>query len=277
MDCERANELFAEHLLGMLEESKGAELRVHLADCGECRREADRLSATWRMLGLLPSEKPSPMLRARFYQTMEAYNEGREQAPAARSADTAWWTRLWPARPGLQMGLAAACALMGVFAGRTLLPAGPAQRPAESAEMTRLQQEVRNMHEMVALSLLQNQSAADRLRGVSYSYRVGGQDAEVVSALLQAVNHDQNVNVRLAAVDALKNFGQSAVVRKGLTQSLPKQDSPMVQVALIDALVDLRDAQAMGLFRDLAQKDDANQAVRQRAEWGMKQLGSETQ
>jgi hypothetical protein len=276
MDCERANELFAEHLTGTLDDSRGAELRVHLANCPECSREADRLSATWRMLGLLPTEKPSPMLRARFYQTLEAYNEGRVQAaaPAPVAAPSPkWYERLWPSRPVAQFALALGCVALGLFAGRFATPA-----KSDPNEMTRLRAEVRNMHETVALSLLQNDSASDRLRGVSYSYRLKNADPEVIQALLQTVAHDPNVNVRLAAVDALKAFAQAPAVRTGLGQNLPKQDSPMVQVALIDALVDIRDSQAVNLLRDLARDQQANQAVRQRAEWGAKQLaGGEVQ
>jgi hypothetical protein len=66
-------------------------------------------------------------------------------------------------------------------------------------------------------------------------------DTQVLAALLHAVNHDPNVNVRLAAVDALRKFAGNPVVKGSLDQSLVKQDSPMVQLALIDFIVDTRD------------------------------------
>ena len=66
------------------------------------------------------------------------------------------------------------------------------------------------MRQMVALSLMQQQSAGERLRGVSWAYRVESSDTEVLSALLYTVNNDQSVNVRMAAVEALARLRRGA-------------------------------------------------------------------
>ncbi len=70
------------------------------------------------------------------------------------------------------------------------------------------------MRQLVALSLMQQQNASDRLRGVNYTYRVEPDDPQVLSALLTTVNHDPSVNVRLAAVDALRKFTDGPVGRR---------------------------------------------------------------
>src|SRR5262245_29142262 len=96
---------------------------------------------------------------------------------------------------------------------------------------------------------------------------------EVLSALLRTVNQDPNVNVRLSAVDALRNFGESPVARKGVTQALTKQSSPLVQVAIIDLLVDLRDRQAIPFLKDLLQDSQTDENVRKRIASALQQLG----
>jgi HEAT repeat protein len=123
------------------------------------------------------------------------------------------------------------------------------------------------------LSLLQQQSASDRLRGVSWSYRVEQSDTEVLSALLHTVNQDSNVSVRLAAVDALRNFGDSPVARKGITQSLLKQTSPMVQIALVDVLVELRERPAVPTLKLLLATPDLDKSVKSKIESAIAQLG----
>jgi len=128
------------------------------------------------------------------------------------------------------------------------------------------------MRQLVALSLLQQQSASERLRGVSYAYRVEPSDSEVLSALLNTVNRDSNVNVRLAAVDALHPFASSAATRSAIVQALPKQTSPLVQVALIDLLVDLKERQAEPELRQLIQNSAADTGVRERAQWALERL-----
>ena len=128
------------------------------------------------------------------------------------------------------------------------------------------------MRQLVALSLLQQQNASDRLRGVNYTYRVEQDDPQVLSALLTTLDHDPNVNVRLAAVDALKNFTDSPVGRRGLVQALAKQESPLVQIAILDQMVELREKSGAPAIERLVSNQDVNPDVRQRAQWALKQL-----
>ena len=114
--------------------------------------------------------------------------------------------------------------------------------------------QVESLRQLVALSLLQEQSPSARLRGVNYSYQMTQPDREVQQALLHAVNHDTNVNVRLSAVDALAKFASNPEVRRALVDSLPVQDSPLVQIALIDLLVQLNARDAAPAMQKLAQQ-----------------------
>ena len=125
---------------------------------------------------------------------------------------------------------------------------------------------------MVALSLLQQQSATERLRGVDYTVKMPAIEPDVVAALLQAVKADPNVNVRLAAIDALTRVSGDAGVRRSLAGSLGMQDSPMVQAALIDYVLDARDKDALGVLKDLTARPDLNPLVRQRADRAVQRL-----
>jgi HEAT repeat protein len=80
------------------------------------------------------------------------------------------------------------------------------------------------------------------------------------------------VNVRLAAVDALRTFHASPVGRKGVAQALAKQDSPLVQIAIIDQLVELHEKSAAPAIQFLLSGEKVNPEVRQRAQWALKQL-----
>jgi HEAT repeat protein len=128
------------------------------------------------------------------------------------------------------------------------------------------------MKQLVTLSLLQQQNASDRLQGVNWSYRVEQSDSEVLAALLTTVNHDPNVNVRLAAVDALHNFTDSPVGRRGLIQSLNKQGSPMVEIAILDQLVEMKEKDAKPAIAKLMSATDVNPEVKQHAVWALGKL-----
>jgi anti-sigma factor RsiW len=263
MTCDQVKEHIADYLAGALSRTEAEELDEHFAQCAACKQETAALSETWEMLGLLEQEQPSAQLRPRFYASLEAYRQGLQSAAAApaparrRFFDWGWQGWAW----------SAALLVAGLGAGQWL-----GQRDRARADLAGLQDEVHHMRQLVTLSLLEQQSASERLRGVDYSSRVDQSDTQVLAALLHAVNHDPNVNVRLAAVDALRKFAGNPSVKGTLDQSLVKQDSPMVQLALIDFMVDTRDKNAVPALAALERSAAADKNVKEKALWGLSQL-----
>ncbi len=143
---------------------------------------------------------------------------------------------------------------------------------SERDEVAKLREEVSSTKEMVALSLMQQQSAVERLRGVDYSTRMPSMEPQIVAALIQAINRDTNVNVRLAAIDALGKVANNTQVRESMQAALPQQDSPMVQAALIDYLVEAHDRNAVGAIQSLVARPDLNPTVREHATYAVHQL-----
>jgi hypothetical protein len=252
MRCEEMRAHFADVLSGSSRAER--ELEPHLAICPECRGELARMRALWSELGRLPQEEPSPALQRRFYEMLDHAKQAEASRPVNR-------LKSWMRGPLFVPLAAAACLLIGLFAGYLT------GRPGKSeTEVAQLRGEVASLRQVVALSLLQNQSAADRLRGVTYSNEMGDPDREVLAALLDRLNYDSNVNVRLAAVDALQRFGRDAVVRQGARESLAKQQSPLVQIALIELVSEWKDRQSAPVLQRLAAQPSLNPSVRQRAE-----------
>ena len=194
-------------------------------------------------------------MRARFYDSLREWRQREvERRPF-------WWLR----HPAFQTAAAMVILAAGIGTGYLL-------RGREISEVSQLRGEVDNMRQLVALSLLQQQSASDRLRGVSYAYRVEPDDSQVLSALLTTVDHDSNVNVRLAAVDAMRKFTNNPVGRNGLARALAKQDSPLVQIAILDEIVEVRDKSAAPAIQALVLSQDVNPEVKQHAQWALRQL-----
>jgi len=170
-------------------------------------------------------------------------------------------------RPMLQ----ACAALLLVLAG---IQIGRETRPSSSPEVRELSHEVRDLRQMVTLSLMQQQSASERLKGVNWSSQLDRPDNEVVEALIDTLMHDTNVNVRLASIDALKRFAERDVVRTAAVQALNSQTSPLVQMALIDFFVEIQDRGAIDTLRRLSRDGTVNATVRARAAWGIDHLGA---
>ena len=267
MTCDHAMELMVSAWRGELSAFDNATLNAHMAECAACRAEMATLSAMWSRMGDIPVPEPGRSLDIRWQSTLDSLIAERRMSQPGPIPFRAKVLKFWPSQPAWQLAVAAACLMVGLFVGMKWQSG-----QASNGEIARLRQEVANTKEMVALSLLQQQSPSERLRGVDYSTRMPSMEPDVVSALIQAVSHDQNVNVRLAAIDALTRLAGDAKVRQSLTQSLSTQDSPMVQAALIDYFVEARDKQATGAVQQLMQRPDLNPAVRTVAGTALRRL-----
>ena len=266
MTSEEIRSLIPQYLAGQLTAVEKDFFEGELKVNEELRQELEELRALWNELGTLPEEQPSPALRARFYQKLNDVQYGRSRPVMGGFA---WW------KPGLaglvrQVTIALAVFSLGLFAGRATL--GGHNTASSQEEVKRLDTEVQGLRQTVALSLLERQSATSRLEGISWTSRVARPDPDLAGALLNVLDNDPNTNVRLAALDALGRFTDDAKVRKALVDAIPLQDSPLVQIALIDAMVHLRDNSAAKQLRKLSGDTDINSAVRQRAAWGLQKL-----
>jgi hypothetical protein len=271
MKCQQAKELFPEYFLG----HGGPEIHAHLETCAVCRTEAQALGSLWEKLGNIEEPPPSAALRTNFYAMLQGYRRGLENAKPPLHSQVGEWFAGWMMRPVFQGAMAVALLGIGIYAGHHL----PTRQAPPPTELTELRAEVHNMQQVVAVSLLQQQSASERLEGVSWSQRVNRPDPEVLTALLDVMKHDSSVNVRLAALDALRPLAQKAPysdrVRSTLIQALGQQQvSPMVQVSMIDFVVEAKERRAMDALKRMSADDKLNQVVRERAVWGLQKLNA---
>lgn len=279
MTCTDAERILPDYFEGRLDPSAQTKLLLHLEECADCRDTVE----LWNRMGEAgtarrsdPSELPGPEMAKRFALMIESFREGQrsgaaEARAAARQAGDAaasrapGWRGLlrWPV---LAPAFAAGCMVIGLIAGLVLSGSRPGTR-----EIAALHDELRVTRQLVTLSLLQQQSASDRLRGVTYSYSLQRPDTEVIAALFQTLATDSSVDVRLAAADALHRFISDRAVRQRLASSFAQQESPLVQIALIDMLGETRDANSAAFLHSVERNQALIPVVRQRAGTVLKQ------
>ncbi len=271
MKCEEISELLPDYLQGRLDSGQTAEVEKHLAGCASCGEEA----ALWKKLALLPEEQPSPALQSRFKAMLESYQEGRwEKNNLAVEKSKVPTPMLWGLGNWRQIpaaGIVWACLFLvcGYFIGKHS-DRGAGTESQQQIEAMR--QELSATRQMVALSMLQQQSASQRLEGVSWSTRLPEPDSKVMGALMHTLQFDNSVDVRLAALDALSRYAGRPEIRSELVGALQTKQSPLVQVALIDLLVDLHDKGAVPQFKKFQQDPKLDPTVKKRVDWGIQQL-----
>jgi hypothetical protein len=266
MRCEDIKKSFPDYLVGELEKSAADAIQTHIADCASCRQELEDMSAVWTKLGVLPEEHPSNGLRERFYRDLEEYKtEMNRERPLhhLKQFFASLFYRFRSGRPAYQWALGFIPLFIGLALGYILFSKG---------QNTDLRREVQEMRQMLAVSLLDQRSPTERLRGVNLSYGLENPDNRTIEALLDTLNNDPSINVRLAAADALYLFYNSPQVREGIIQSLTRQDSPILQVALVDLLVSVQERQALESFKKLMAANRLDPKVKQKLEQGIKEL-----
>jgi anti-sigma factor RsiW len=281
MNGEHIAELLPDYLQNALAREQALQVEQHCEHCANCAQDV----AMWKKLALLPPDQPSPDSRARFDAMLHAYPATTDRsgrlprralfptiAPTfVDSSERAarWSFFAWLRSPLGAVAWSAALLIFGVFIGTRL---NKEATPAHPDEIAAMHAELTNMRQLVALSMLQQQSASERLQGVSWSGLEAHLDPQIQSALLHTLRYDGSVDVRLAALDALSRHASQPQVRKSIGDALQEQQSPLVQVALIDQLAEWRDPDATQRLRNFQQTPNLNPAVRQRAEWAISKL-----
>lgn len=266
MRCENIKHKFPDFLVGDLGQKEKDEIQLHLAECVSCREELENLSAIWTKLGVLPEEQPSAGLRERFYGMLKNYKEDMRREKTIRDVRKTLGRlaeRFRVKRPAFQLAAGFSFLLIGLFIGYFL---------RTGHQNTELRNEIHSMQQMLAVSLLEQRSPTERLRGINLSASMEKPGAQTIEALLDTLNNDPNINVRLAAVDALYLFYNYPTVKESVISSLSNQNSPLVQVALVDLLVTMRERQALESFKKLVQANELDPGVKQILERGIREL-----
>jgi hypothetical protein len=223
----------------------------------------EELEKIWLAMDELPAApEPEPTMDERFYATL---SEFRKEATGPKG--TVGWANVLEVFSWRRLALGMLIFAVGGGFGYILSPSGEYKQ-----EISSLSGEVRDMKEMMMLTLLEKPGAQDRLRAVSLSSELPQADSKVIEALVQTLNTDENVNVRLVTVEALARFGGYPEVREALVNSIGKQSSPLVQIALAEAMVALNEKGAVEALKGLLKKDDLNEAVRERVQQSIEVL-----
>jgi hypothetical protein len=264
MNCEQVAEFLLNYLYGHLSAEQNLDLAEHVEHCAGCRDEI----AVWKKLSLVEDEEPSPASRERFETMLHAYRTGwADRSPSDQKPDSLRRGLGWFHSPVAGLAWSIAFLVIGIFAGNYMN-----RHDSRSDSLAAMQSELANTRQLVVLSMLQQQSASERLQAVSLSQREDQLDPKVLAALLSTLRYDASVSVRLSALDALSRHASQLQVRRDISDALQAKQSPLVQVALIDLLTKWRDPGDERRLRDLRQSTNLNPAVRQRVDAALSKL-----
>src|SRR3954447_17352644 len=163
MNCNEIERYLPEYLQQTLSSEPRKLVEDHLRECDECRLEVE----LWQQMKSLPDEQPSPMLRRRFDAMMESYLQGerareRQFQPVKSPGFMGWFNM-----PFAQAAAALVLVIAGFMAGLYIDRSNP-NAEQNTRQLAELKTELATTKQLVALSMMQQQSPGDRLQGVSW-------------------------------------------------------------------------------------------------------------
>jgi len=250
MEQNKVDELVGKYNEGLTDPSEVQQLeqlieegKVELTQLRNLERLDDQLNA-------IEAPAASLAMDDKFYAMLA--KEKRKQESSAFSFKMPSWGWLAP-RLAFSIVL-----LIAGFAGGSLI------NGKKNSDVELLTQQVAALKETMMLALLEKESASDRLKAVSLTTEMDQVSQKVTQALFQTLNSDPNLNVRLAALEAIAPYSRDGKVREELIRSIGKQDSPLVQVALAELMGQILEKKSLSEFEKILKDDKTPTEVKNR-------------
>jgi HEAT repeats len=252
MEQEKINELLAKFNAGLADADE-VKIIEQLIEAGEMElTQLQEISRLQSQVAKIETVTPSQRLDEQFHKMLA---EEKKQHGGKSVSLSVNWSKLFP-----RLAMAASLLIAGFVVGYFL------KGPSQHKSVSELTQQVGELKEMMMLAMLEKESATERLKAVSLTSDMNQVSKKVTSALFKTLNGDENVNVRLAALDVLMNYAKDGEVRAELIKSISLQDSPLVQIALAELMVTLQEKKSVTELKKLLQSDKTPKEVKGKIE-----------
>lgn len=245
-----------DYLDGQLSETEKAEVERELVSNDEFRKLHNQLSEVMQVMRNVPVLEPSGKLKVAFARALQS-----EIAAQTKTKTVSFSPVVYRIAAGfvlLMVGLS-----IGYWINKDQV---------QERELAALKEQVESNRRLMMAMLENQQSASQRMVGVSVAYELEQADDEIVKVLVKTMNEDVNSNVRLAALEALGKFSNEAQVRESLIQSLRIQKDPVVQIALIQLLVTMKEKGVVKQLEQMTKDARTMKAVKDEAYAGILKL-----
>ena len=243
--------LITDYIDGTLTAEREREFRQYVAEGHIVMEEVEAMKQMQGLVGKAEQPEPGPALSTNFYQMLAEEKKAQAKAGSGflQQLSDLLFTNVYG-----RLSFGMAVLLIGVFAG-TRLGGG-------SDEIKVLSNQVAEMQETMMMSMLKEESVIDRLKGIQISQELPKTNSKVTEALFMTLNNDESTNVRMAALQALEVYANDPAIREGLIGSITQQESPLMQVALAELMVELQEKKSIDQFRQLLEKEGTPEEVK---------------
>lgn len=262
MDCKTIEALIVDFLDGQLSEVDSQNVSQHIESCDNCKAIYDETKMLFSAFEHLESKEPSANLRSEFYKLLEE----EKQLTTTKVVQVLPEKKEFPWKYAFQVAAAIILMFGGYFFG------SHSSKQFASQEISALQQETVELRQDMMLAMIENQSPSKRIQAVNFTEHFVKPDHKILEALIGRMKYDGNVNVRLAAAEALSEFPESILVKDAFIEALSTQKDPSLQIAIIQFLVKIQEKRAIAPMQQLLEHEDTPNFVKEEVNSGISQI-----
>ena len=250
MEKQHVIDQIPDYLDGNLNPSEKTKFEQHVAQCAECQKELEEMKTFFNVFEE-DAPVPTDRLKAKFDSVLEEEKMNQGKVVQLETKSSSNWT-------GNVLKIAASIALLvAAFQMGSLF-----QQQKVNEDIAQLRDETNHMKQTAMLSLMENQSASKRIQGVNYIEEFEQPDEAIIQALANRLLYDENDNVRMTAFEALAKFTSSEMVKNTFIEALEQEQNPSIQVAIIQALVQIQEKKAAEPMKKLLEKEDTQPFIK---------------
>jgi len=245
MNCNEVKINLPEFIDGKLEKELSVQIAKHLEGCEACSSLHSEMRSFLQFTDSIPEVEPPKGMEEEFMQMVETEFANRH----TRVLTIPEWIKV----------AAMIIVVLGTFAGGYFTGSGNQNNQQIQAEINQLKQEV-------WMTGLRGYSGPQKIEAV-YNIKASGKpEGELIDALVYTMNSDKNVNVRLAAINALSGMvNENEKVKSELIHSLSIQKNPLLQISLIQVLTESGIKEAKDEIESISDNENTDQRVREYA------------
>jgi hypothetical protein len=257
MEKEKLESLIIDYIDGNLPVADKKWLEQELENNSESRRLYEQFREMMQVMDQTSKAEPSATIKSSF-EVMLLQEIKKEKTGKVVSFSS----------PVLyKVAAAVALLVVGVSLGLWY-----SQYQQQQQKIAQIEQEMKETKLMMMNMLGNDQSASQRMIGATVALEMESGDTEIFHVLINTMNDDPNTNVRLAALEALGKFHKQPMVRKALIAALSTQKDPVVQIALIRMLVDMKEKSTIQELERITTDEEVLKEVKDEAHAGLMRL-----
>jgi hypothetical protein len=254
MKCEEVKINLPEYIDGKLDEQTTKAVQTHLEACMACSELHRDMKSFLGFTNSLPEIEPPVGMKAEFMQMLEAEMPRKQKQIVMLP--------VW-----LKVAAVLVVALITYSSGYYLGSEKGRQ------QVVQLEAVLGQTRQQVLLASLQEYTGPQKIEAVYAVSQLGQTGDALIDALVTTMNSDKNVNVRLAAINALSGMiSKNDRVKQALIQSLPLQENPLLQISLIQVLTESGVKEAKKEIESVAADEKTDENVKAFAKDMMKAI-----